>query len=34
LGRGFDEKREQHWVTLPIAMLFFHVGGFLIIYAT
>jgi K+-transporting ATPase ATPase A chain len=30
---GVDEKREQHWVTYAIAMLFFHVGGFLILYA-
>src|SRR5476651_50055 len=30
---GVDEKREQHWLTYTVAMLFFHVGGFLIIYA-
>src|ERR1700743_996873 len=30
---GVDEKREQHWVTYTIAMLFFHVGGFVILYA-
>jgi K+-transporting ATPase ATPase A chain len=30
---GVDEKREQHWVTYTLAMLFFHVGGFLILYA-
>src|ERR1700721_290723 len=30
---GVDEKREQHWLTYTIAMLFFHVGGFLILYA-
>src|SRR6201996_1156118 len=30
---GVDEKREQHWVTYTIAMLLFHVGGFLILYA-
>src|SRR5260221_6856759 len=30
---GVDEKREQHCVTYTIAMLFFHVGGFLILYA-
>src|SRR5271169_45032 len=29
---GVDEKREQHWLTYTIAMLFFHVGGFLILY--
>jgi potassium-transporting ATPase potassium-binding subunit len=30
---GVDERREQHWLTYTIAMLFFHVGGFLILYA-
>jgi potassium-transporting ATPase potassium-binding subunit len=30
---GVDEKREQHWLTYTIAMLFFHVGGFAILYA-
>src|SRR6202035_3908827 len=30
---GVDEKREQHWVTYVVAMLLFHVGGFLILYA-
>jgi K+-transporting ATPase ATPase A chain len=30
---GVDDKREQHWLTYTIAMLLFHVGGFLIIYA-
>jgi K+-transporting ATPase ATPase A chain len=29
---GVDPKREQHWVTYTVAMLFFHVGGFLILY--
>jgi len=29
---GVNEKREQHWVTYTVAMLFFHVGGFLILY--
>src|SRR6201991_5176991 len=29
---GVDAKREQHWLTYTIAMLFFHVGGFLILY--
>jgi len=29
---GVDEKREQHWLVYTIAMLLFHVGGFLIIY--
>src|SRR6516162_5117176 len=28
---GIDERREQHWVTYTVAMLFFHVGGFLIL---
>src|SRR5262245_45360519 len=30
---GVDERREQHWVTYTASMLFFHVGGFLILYA-
>jgi K+-transporting ATPase ATPase A chain len=30
---GVNEKREQHWLTYTVAMLFFHVGGFLVIYA-
>jgi potassium-transporting ATPase potassium-binding subunit len=30
---GVDAKREQHWLTYTVSMLFFHVGGFLIIYA-
>src|SRR4051794_39598665 len=30
---GVDEKREQHWLTYTVAMLMFHVGGFVIIYA-
>src|SRR5262245_62527644 len=29
---GVDPSREQHWLTYVIAMLFFHVGGFLILY--
>ena len=29
---GVDERREQNWVTYTVAMLFFHVGGFLILY--
>jgi potassium-transporting ATPase potassium-binding subunit len=28
-----DERQEQHWLTYTVAMLFFHVGGFLILYA-
>src|SRR3979411_1725308 len=30
---GVDERREQHWLTYPAPLLFFHVVGFLIIYA-
>src|SRR3982074_2150031 len=30
---GVDERREQHWLTYTVAMLLFHVGGFLIIYS-
>jgi potassium-transporting ATPase potassium-binding subunit len=30
---GVDERREQHWLSYTIAMLFFHVAGFLILYA-
>jgi K+-transporting ATPase ATPase A chain len=30
---GVDEKREQHWLTYTVAMLLFHAGGFLILYA-
>jgi K+-transporting ATPase ATPase A chain len=29
---GVDETREQNWLTYTVAMLFFHVGGFLILY--
>src|SRR5215204_3841257 len=29
---GVDERREQHWLTYTVAMLLFHVGGFLIVY--
>jgi potassium-transporting ATPase potassium-binding subunit len=29
---GVDERHEQHWLTYTVAMLFFHVGGFLILY--
>jgi len=29
---GVDERQEQHAVTYTIAMLLFHVGGFLILY--
>src|SRR6187431_1672385 len=30
---GVDEKREQHWLTYTVAMLLFHIAGFLILYA-
>src|ERR1700739_1069434 len=30
---GIDEKQEQHWLTYTVAMLLFHVGGFLVVYA-
>jgi K+-transporting ATPase ATPase A chain len=30
---GIDEKHEQHWLTYTVAMLLFHAGGFLILYA-
>ncbi len=30
---GVQEKSEQGWLTYTVAMLFFHVGGFLILYA-
>jgi len=30
---GVDERREQHWLSYTVAMLLFHVGGFLILYA-
>jgi len=29
---GIDEEREQHWLTYTVAMLLFHIGGFLILY--
>ncbi len=29
---GVDEKREQDWLTYTVAMLLFHVAGFLILY--
>jgi potassium-transporting ATPase potassium-binding subunit len=29
---GVDERQEQSWVVYTIAMLLFHVGGFLILY--
>jgi potassium-transporting ATPase potassium-binding subunit len=29
---GVDAKREQDWLTYTVSMLFFHVGGFLILY--
>ena len=30
---GIDEKHEQHWLAYTVAMLVFHVGGFLLLYA-
>jgi len=30
---GVDRTREQHWLSYTVAMLLFHVGGFLILYA-
>jgi potassium-transporting ATPase potassium-binding subunit len=30
---GVDAGREQHWLTYTIAMLLFHVGGFVLLYA-
>src|ERR1700680_1922923 len=30
---GVDAKREQHWLTYTVAMLLFHVGGFLVLYS-
>jgi potassium-transporting ATPase potassium-binding subunit len=30
---GVDERREQHAVTYTVAVLLFHVGGFVILYA-
>jgi potassium-transporting ATPase potassium-binding subunit len=30
---GVDPRREQHWITYTVSMLFFHIGGFLILYA-
>lgn len=30
---GVDEKQEQHWLTYTAAMLLFHVGGFILLYA-
>jgi K+-transporting ATPase ATPase A chain len=30
---GVDEKREQDWLGYTIAMLLFHVGGFVLLYA-
>ena len=30
---GVDETREQSWLGYTVAMLLFHVGGFLILYA-
>src|SRR6266705_2238730 len=29
---GVAEKQEQHWTTYTVAMLLFHVGGFVLLY--
>jgi K+-transporting ATPase ATPase A chain len=29
---GVDEKQEQHWLTYTVAMLLFHIAGFLVLY--
>src|SRR5206468_3179420 len=29
---GIDEKHEQHWTTYTVAMLLFHVAGFVALY--
>ena len=29
---GVDRKREQHWITYTVAMLFFNAAGFLVVY--
>src|SRR4051812_28983660 len=29
---GIDEKQEQHWLTYTVAMLLFHIAGFLVLY--
>jgi K+-transporting ATPase ATPase A chain len=30
---GIDKKREQDWLSYTVAVLLFHIGGFLILYA-
>ena len=30
---GVDETGEQHWLTYAVAMLFFNLAGFLLLYA-
>ena len=30
---GIDERHEQHWLSYLVAMIFLHVGGFLLLYA-
>ncbi len=30
---GIDETHEQHWLSYLVAMIFLHVGGFLLLYA-
>ena len=30
---GIDEKQEQHWLSYAFAVMLFHIGGFVILYA-
>ena len=30
---GIDEKQEQHWLSYTFAIMLFHIGGFVIMYA-
>ncbi len=30
---GIDEKQEQHWLSYTLAIMLFHIGGFVIMYA-
>ena len=30
---GIDEAQEQHWLSYTLAVMLFHIGGFLILYA-
>ena len=29
---GIDEKQEQHWLSYTVAIMLFHIGGFIIMY--